>query len=77
MRSSDKNKCLRDDGNLEIDDHVQLVIVVEDGVARLVGEMDSKIVLEECSVENGGNQRDAEENLEINSSTIKEIKCLR
>jgi hypothetical protein len=77
VRTGDKNKCLRDDGNLEVDDHVQLVIVVEDGMARLVGEMDSKSVLEKSSVENGGNQRDAEKNLEINSGTIKGIKFLR
>jgi hypothetical protein len=47
-------------GNLEVDDHVQLIIVVEDRLARLVSEMYTELVLEEVSVDNDSNQSDAE-----------------
>ncbi len=56
----DEDKCLRDDGHLEVDDHVQLRVVGELGVARQVIEMNAKFILEEVGLENDNDQRDPE-----------------
>jgi hypothetical protein len=44
VRSSDEDKSLRDDGNLEVDDHVS------SGVSNILDGLDTESVLEEVCV---------------------------
>lgn len=47
MRTSDEDEGLRDDGDLEVDDGVQLVVVVIVRSGRLsVGESDTELAIE-------------------------------
>ena len=54
MRTSDEDESLRDDSDLEVDNHVQLTIVVGDGEVGL--ESNAECVLEERGLDDGANE---------------------
>ena len=54
VRTRDEDEGLRDDGDLEVDDHVELAVVVVDGVAALEGN--TELVLEERGLDDGANE---------------------
>ena len=56
VRTRDEDEGLRDDGDLEVDDHVELAVVVVDGVAALEGN--TELVLEERGLDDGANEGD-------------------
>ena len=56
VRTRDEDEGLRDDGDLEVDNHVELAVVVVDGVAALEGN--TELVLEERSLDDGANEGD-------------------
>ena len=58
MRTGDEDERLRDDGDLEVDDRVQLPVVGVDGEGR--GERDAKLVLEERGLLYDNNKGDPE-----------------
>lgn len=60
MRTCDEDECLRDDGHLEVDDHVQLRVVGVFGFAKRGIEPNAKFILEEVGLENDNDQRDPE-----------------
>lgn len=60
VRTGYKDQCLRYNGNLEVDNHVELIVIVEYGFTRLVGESNSELVLEERGVDNDSYQSDTE-----------------
>jgi hypothetical protein len=70
VRTCDENQRLRYNGNLEVDDHVQLVIIVQDGFARLIRERNPEFVLEEGCVDDGGHQSNAEK-VQVNYDVIR------
>jgi len=57
MRTSDEDQSLRDDGDLEVHNHVQLGVVGCDGEITI--QCDAESILEECSLHDNDNQRDA------------------
>ena len=71
MRTGDEDERLRDDGNLEVDDRVQLLVVRVDGEGR--GERDAKLVLEEGRLLDDDNKGDPERGISknVNESNIK------
>lgn len=56
VRTGDEDQSLGDDGDLEVDNHVQLLIVVVDGLTRCVSESNTELVLEESGVEDDSNE---------------------
>ena len=58
MRTRDEDERLRDDGNLEVDDRVQLGVVRVDGEGRR--EADTELVLEEGRLLDDDNKGDPE-----------------
>lgn len=56
MRTGDENERLGDDGNLEVDNHVELGIVVFDGQAGCGVQVDAEGVLEEVGVDDDRNK---------------------
>lgn len=61
VRARDEDEGLRDDGDLEVDDHVQLVVVVRDGRATGVLEVDAELVLEERRLDDDDDEDDRRE----------------
>lgn len=57
VRTGDEDQGLRDDGDLEVDDHVQLRVVVVDRAGRVL-EADTELVLEERSLDDDNNKDD-------------------
>ena len=53
--TSGEDKCLRDDGDLEVDDHAKLFVV---GLNRAVEERNAEGVLEEGGLEDDAHQSD-------------------
>ena len=58
MRTRDEDEGLRDDGDLEVDDHVELAVVVVDRVAALEGN--TELVLEERSLDDDNDENEKE-----------------
>lgn len=58
MRTGDENQSLRDDGDLEVDDHVKLTII---GLHRGRLQMDMEFTLEEGGLHDNDNQCNAKE----------------
>ena len=50
-RTRDEDEDLQDNGNLEVDDHVQLVVVVVDGTSPTAVQGHTELVLEEHSLD--------------------------
>ena len=61
VRTGDEDERLRDDGDLEVDDRVQLPVVRVDGEGR--GERDAELVLEERGLLDDDNKGDPERSL--------------
>jgi len=57
MGASDENECLRNDGDLKVDDGVQLLIIVVDLVGGRI-QMDMELALEEVRLEDDYNEND-------------------
>ena len=55
VRTGDEDKSLRDNGNLEVDDHVELRVVVVDAAGGRV-ELDTELVLEERRLDDRDNK---------------------
>lgn len=60
MRTRDENQRLRDDGNLEVDDGVQLgVVLIVRSSDRAVREGDAELAVEEVGADANSDERDA------------------
>ena len=59
VRTGDEDEGLRDDGNLEVDDGVELVIVVVEGLVGVVLEGDTELAPEEVCANADGDESDA------------------
>ena len=70
MRTRDEDKCLGYNSNLEVDDHVQLEVVVVDGLTLRRIEGYSKLILEEGGVDDDRYKRDTGSD-NVNNSTGK------
>lgn len=55
MRTSNENERLRDNGNLEVDDHVQLLVVMVNLASRRI-EVDMELPLEEVRLEDNDDE---------------------
>ena len=60
VRTCDEDECLRDDGHLEVDNHVQLWVVGVLGFGKRGIEVNAKVILEEVGLKNDNDQRDPE-----------------
>ena len=61
MRTSDEDKGLGDDGNLEVHDHVKLrIVVVIDSGGSTVGESDTELVVEPSRADGDRNEGNPE-----------------
>ena len=58
MRTGDEDQSLRDDGDLEVDDHVELAVVVVNGATGVARERDTELVLEERSLDDDNDEND-------------------
>lgn len=63
MRASDENERLRDDGNLEVDDGVQLLVIVVD-LAGWGIQMNVELSLEKVRLKDHDNKNDPIQELE-------------
>lgn len=59
MGTGDEDQGLRDDGNLEVDNHMELTIINIDWGSRSVLEGNTKFVLEEVGLKDDDNKSDA------------------
>ena len=58
VRTGDEDEGLRDDSDLQVDDHVELVVVVIDRRATGALEVDAELVLEEGSLDDDDDEDD-------------------
>ena len=68
MRTGDEDESLRDDGNLEVDDRVQLRVVRVDGEGRR--EADTELVLEEGGLLDDDDKGDPEGVVSVRSGNL-------
>ena len=59
MQMGDKDQSLWDDDDLEVDNHVQLFVIVIDGLTGWVSEPNIELVLEESGVDDNSNESNA------------------
>ena len=53
VRTRDENEGLRDDGHLEVDDHVELAVVVVEHLLSATGEGNTELVIEPSRADDG------------------------
>lgn len=73
MRTSNEDESLRDDGDLEVHDHMKLRIMRIDVASTVaVGQGDTKLVLEERGFHNDDDEDDAKNMKSVSGVTIGE-----
>lgn len=63
MRTGNEDQSLGDDGNLKVDNHVQLVVIVINSLTGGSVQADAELVLEERRVDDDSNKSDTVRNL--------------
>lgn len=71
VRTGDEDECLGDDGDLEVDDHMDLGVVGLLGGAEGGSERDVELVLEEVGPEDDNNEDDAKKKATFNKRKTK------
>jgi hypothetical protein len=75
VRTGDEDECLRDDGNLEVHNHVELIVVDVLSAAGLSArERDTELVLEEGSLDDDNDKGDAVISDSISRLSIERVQ---